>query len=205
MKLTRIEVQKKRGKRYNLYGEEDAYLFSVSEDTLVHFGLHKGGVYSDAEMQAIYEYEQQMLCLQQAYRYLARRPHLTIELNQKLKQKNFSDTIIRRTLERLLEKKYLDDHDFIRRFTEDAIQLQHLGPLQIKHKLMSKGASSTDVDEILPQQYDEKRQLQNARYWYQKKTTTQKEQNPENRRQKLAAFLQRKGFYWDTIRQVLGD
>ena len=90
MILTKIEVQKKNKKRYSLYSE-DVFLFGVSEDTLIHFNLQKDLDYSENKLQEILKYEDVMLCLSQAYRYLSRRPHLESELKRKLWHKEFDN------------------------------------------------------------------------------------------------------------------
>ena len=52
MIITKIELQKKNKSRYNLYSE-DIYLFSITEDTLIHFNIAKGQNFSDTELEHI--------------------------------------------------------------------------------------------------------------------------------------------------------
>ncbi len=197
MKISKIEVQKKNKHRFNLYAEE-AYLFSVSEDTLVHFHLQKGKTYSDAELEAIQAYEEQIRCVAQAYRYLARRPHLIAELRVKLKQKEFETHSIDSTIDLLIQKKYLDDADFIRRFIKDQVQLKLTGPLKIRQKLLQKGADATLTDALLSELYPFDTQVENARRQYEKRK--QRSDTPD--KQKLIRNLLQKGFTWEVIKQV---
>jgi len=198
MILTKIEVQKKNKKRYSLYSE-DVFLFGVSEDTLVHFNLQKDLDYSENKLQEILKYEDVMLCLSQAYRYLSRRPHLESELKRKLRLKEFDNVTIADAINRLRKNKYLDDRDYIRRFISDQIHIKKSGPLLIYKKLMEKGAGRSDIEEILESAYPETEQIINAQFLFDKKANSAKKEDLK----KLYAHLQQKGFSWDIIRQVI--
>ena len=200
MILTKIEVQKKNKKRYSLYSE-DIFLFGVSEDTLVHFNIQKDLDYSEEKLQEILKYEEVMLCLGQAYRYLARRPHLESELKRKLRLKEFDNVAIADAINRLRRNKYLDDRDFIRRFISDQIRIKKNGPLLINKKLMEKGAVRLDIEEILESAYPETEQIINAQYLYDKKANSLKKEDLK----RLYAHLQQKGFSWDIIKQIKVD
>jgi regulatory protein len=199
--LTKIEKIKKN--RYALYAQDNTFMFDVDEDTLVHFTLSKGQGYSQNEMDEIHRYDQFINCLHQAYRYLERRPHLKKELARKLKQKEYSERIITQTIDYLLEKKYLDDLDYIRRFISDQIRLKRNGFLLIKKKLMEKGARQEDSERLLLLHYSEKMQISNAKALYEKKRATLKDYDSPKTKQKLIKHLQQKGFPWKIIESAL--
>ena len=196
MRITKIEVQKKNKKRFSLFSEA-LFLFGVSEETLIHFNIQKGREYSDADLLKIQNYENVILCLAQAYRYLARRSHLEFELKRKLRLKAFENDIIEEAVKRLKKNNYLDDRAFIRQFIAEEINLKKTGPLLIYKKLLQKGAAREAIDELLEPTYPESEQLKNARLLYAKKASGSKK--PEVR--KIYAYLQQKGFSWDIIRQ----
>lgn len=197
MRITKIEVQKKNKKRFSLFGDA-AYLFGVSEDTLVHFNIQKGQEFSDEDLLDIQNYENIIQCLAQAYRYLARRAHLEAELKRKLRSKEFDKEIISEACKRLKKNNYLDDRAFIRQFISDEMRLKRNGPLLIYKKLLQKGADRENINELLEAAYPEKTQIENARVLYAKKAASSK--NPDA--QKIYAYLQQKGFPWDIIRQM---
>ncbi len=84
--ITRIEFESLRKKSYSLY-QDDTFLIEISEDTLVHFSIVKGAIFSKEEFQKIISFDQINQCVQQAYSYLQRRPHLKKELSRKLQVK----------------------------------------------------------------------------------------------------------------------
>lgn len=203
MQITKIEIQKKNKARYSLYSD-DVFLFGVTEDTLIHFGISKGKEYSEEQLHEIQRFEQVTQCLHQSYRYLQRRAHLVNELRTKLRQKKYPNEIIDQAIEILRQKKYLDDSSFIRQFIKDAVYLKRTGPLLIKQKLLAKGAGRQQVEEILLASYSEAQQLGNAAYLAEKKSQTlHLDQN--KKRQRLFSYLRQKGFETDIILSVLAE
>ena len=203
MSTTLSKIERLKNGRYGLYIEDDTFLFDVDEDTLVHFTLKKGQLYTQNKIDEIKRHDQFISCLHQALRYLERRPHLKKELYRKLKQKSFADRSIVRTMDYLEEKHYLDDNDFIRRFINDQIRLKRNGFLLIKKKLMEKGAKQEDSERLLLLYYNENLQIANAKYLLEKKESLLKETDENRRKQKLIRHLQQKGFPWRVIESAL--
>jgi regulatory protein len=205
MLITKIEVQQNHKNYFNLYSEEDVYLFSITEETLLHFGISKNKEFSDEELESIHLYDQKMRCVYQAYRYLTRRPHLNAELKRKLSAKKFSNLIIEQTLEYLNKKKYMDDDAFIKMFVQEQINLKKNGPLIIKKKLLEKGARTTVIDPILSEDYTEEMQIKNAKKLFQSKIKTIDQDDEKKIKEKMFRFLQQKGFAWMIIEQIFAE
>jgi len=91
--ITRIEFENPRKKTYSLY-QGDTFLIEIIEDTLVHFSILKGAVFSKEKFNTIISFDQVNRCVQQAYSYLQRRPHLKQEIFRKLQEKEFNTHII---------------------------------------------------------------------------------------------------------------
>lgn len=205
MLITKIEVQQNHKNYFNLYSEEDVYLFSITEETLLHFGISKNKEFSDEELESIHLYDQKMRCVYQAYRYLTRRPYLNAELKRKLSAKKFSNLIIEQTLEYLNKKKYMDDDAFIKMFVQEQINLKKNGPLIIKKKLLEKGARTTVIDPILSEDYTEEMQIKNAKKLFQSKIKTIDQDDEKKIKEKMFRFLQQKGFAWMIIEQIFAE
>jgi len=202
MRISKIERQKRKAALYDLYSD-DLYLFEITEDTLVHFALSIHREYSERKLKEIQEYDRFMRCVHQALRYLARRPHLQAELRRKLRQKQFEAPVIERAIQYLLEKKYLSDRDFIKRFIADEKQLKKSGPLRIRAKLFEKGAQREAIDEILQQAYSEEEIEANARALIEQKRQRLTHLPPEEIKKKLMAVLKNKGYNWEVIQRVI--
>lgn len=204
MKITRIEVQKKNKKRYNLYSDE-VFLFGIGEDTLVRFGISAGRDYSESQLQEFQQHDEVSRCLSQAYRFLSRRAHLQAELKRKLIHKDFSPAVIEAAFDYLRKQKYLNDHEFIEMFIREEVHLKKSGPLLIRKKLFEKGAQAAETDAILSKMYSENLQIENAAALMEKKLSTMPGSDAAKTRQKLAAYLNGKGFEWSIINTVLAD
>lgn len=202
MQITKIEVQKKLKNYFNLYTEDDIYLFSVTEETLLHFSISKNKEFSEAELESIQSYDQKMQCVYQAYRYLTRRPHLNAELKRKLSTKKFSTSIIEQTLKYLNQKNYMDDQAFIKMYMQEQINLKKNGPLIIKKHLLEKGAHSSVIDPIVSEGYPEDLQIENATKLFHNKIKLIRETDEKKVKEKMYRFLQQKGFSWSVIENI---
>ncbi len=202
MQITKIERASKKKPLYHLYNE-DLLLMTVSEETLLHFHLQKGMEVNDVLLQDIHAFDQLQRCLEQAYRFLSRRGHFRKELQRKLKQKGYEAEITDQALQFLQSKGYLDDLQLMVQFVQDAIHLKRYGPNLIKSKLLERGLSATAIDQTLEEHYPRDLQQQVCRELANKKWTSLKNSGKENLKQKLAAFLQQRGFTWEIIQPVV--
>ncbi len=202
IRITKIEVKGKNNRFYSLYSE-DVFLFEITEDTLVHFGISKDKSYRDSELEKILNHDLVTRGLQQAYRYLSRRPHLYSELRRKLTQKSYTNSVIDKVLKILGDKNYINDFEFIHLFFKDEVNNKKSGPLLIKKKLLEKGASAGDVDEIISKLYSDELECKNASLLMEKKSAKYADPDPQKFKQKIIRFLQQKGFRWQAIDHAL--
>ncbi len=205
MQITKIERASRNKPLYHVYSGE-TLIFTVTEETLLHFLLAKGKELSDARLNEIYHFDQVQRCVQQALRYLSRRGHFALELKRKLQAKGYETEIIEEAISYLRQKKYLDDAQLTAQFVHDGIQLKKYGPLLLKKKLLEKGAAREFVESYLQQAYPPEKQEAQARALLRKKLRSLPEHLPvTKRRQKIAAFLQQRGFGWEIIRPLLDE
>jgi len=204
MQITKIERASKNKPLYHLYAE-DLLLMTVKEETLLHFRLQKGMDVSDAFLQEIHTFDQLQRCLEQAYRFLSRRGHFQKELQRKLKVKGYDPEIINKALQHLEDKGYLNDVQLMVQFVQDAIHLKRYGPNLIKSKLFERGLPDSAIDQALEENYPPELQRQVCQELASKKWASLKKSAKPNIRQKLVAFLQQRGFTWETIQPIVED
>ena len=200
--IERIELSNPRKLLYTVF-YNDGNQRNIRQETLLHFGLAQGSTISPDLEKKIQRFEQEIGCKEQAYRYLARRPHLERELINKLRTKGYSLDLISRIIHYLKDKNLLNDTDFIYRFAEEEKKLKHSGPLLIKKKLLSRGASSQIVDEWLKQFYPENEQMHHAGILAEKKYHLLRNYPQKKRMQKLQSFLKQKGYNWYIIKETV--
>jgi regulatory protein len=202
--ISRIEPQKKKKNRYNLY-TENKFLLGVSDESLVTFNLYKGQKLTTTLLNKIKQAEQVISIREQAFRFLARRPHSKKELEIKLHNKDFDVFLIKNTIKEFEEKKIIDDRIFTLSFIQDEIQFKKNGPNQIKHRLYMKGIDKTLIADIIASVYDETLRLSNCKYQAKKKYMSLKKYPLKKQRQKLAAYLRQKGFTWEMIQMSISQ
>ncbi len=203
--ITKIEKASRNKPLYHVYSG-DALLFTITEETLLHFWLAKGKEFSDAQLREIFEFDRVQRCVQQALRYLSRRGHFALELKRKLQAKGYETQIIEQAISYLRQKGYLNDVQLTTQFIHDGIQLKKYGPLLLKKKLLEKGAPRDSIEMLLQEMYSPEKQKALARELFQKKFRTLSRQlPPAKQRQKIAAFLQQRGFTWDVIQPLLDE
>ena len=128
--------------------------------------------------------------MDQAYRFLAQRFLSSYELTQKMRRKQFEDTIIERVLERLRDYDYINDERLSEQVLAYLMKEQKYGAYVIKQKMKLRGLA-----------YDE---VKAAYRVVEKKfgSILNEERAP---RAKVFNFLKYRGFSTSTIQIVCND
>jgi regulatory protein len=140
-----------------------------------------------------------------AYRYLTYRPRSRAEIEAKLVDKGFNDAIIAAVLADLARLGYVNDLQFARDWTRGRIRLRGFGRRRIGLELKNKGIGLEMIREVFAEIFSEEPESETAKRVVEKRLNTMKALDRETRRRRLAGFLERKGFSFDIIRNVLRD
>lgn len=138
-----------------------------------------------------------------AYRYLSYRPRSCSEVRAKLSEGGFSEETVETVLADLERLGYVNDRDFAAQWAGSRLRLRGFGRRRIEHELRGKGISRDMVREILAGLFLDSPEIDIASREAEKKLKTLIRLEPEVRRLRLAAFLERKGFSSDIIISVL--
>lgn len=126
------------------------------------------------------------------------------QLRDKLKQgKKYTDEIIDETIKFLKKHNFINDEDFAKRFIE--LHKNSYSKKVLKQKLYQKGIKKDLLDSIFDDDLDideqaliKKLLLKKCPEYYE----TEKDMDPKER-QKILAYLFRKGFNYDKIADVM--
>lgn len=141
--------------------------------------------------------------LNSAYRFLARRAHSRYELQKKLERKKISHDAVLDVLTELETQRFLDDRAFSMSFVRDRLQRSQIGRDRMALELRTKGIPKALIDETLSPLYSERDEETLAREALKKKQRSMKQPLAVSNRRKLADFLHRRGFSYETIWKVL--
>jgi len=142
-----------------------------------------------------------------AYRLLTYRPRSRAEIEAKLHDKEFDDAIIETVLAGLERFGYVNDLQFARDWTRSRIRLQGFGRRRIGQELKNKGIGRELIREVFAEVFSEETEIETAKRVAGKKLNTMgsRSLDRETRRRRLAGFLERKGFSFEIIRDVLNQ
>jgi len=204
MRITKIESQQKNPTRKNLFAD-DEFLVGVSTETLLRFGIRVGDEIGEEKLKALQASEELQGAKSIALRFLARRQRTEKEIRDKLREKEFGDEEIASTIEHLRGLGFLNDEEFARSFIRHQLALRPKGKLALKQKLLLLGVAKETIDTALAEAFEETSQEDSAIEVARKflKKSAKARDDPRKTKQKLAAFLTRRGFTWDVISPVL--
>jgi len=138
-----------------------------------------------------------------AYRYLSYRPRSRAEVEAKLLDKKFGDAVITAVLADLVRLGYLDDEKFAGQWAAGRVRLRSFGRRRVERELRDKGVDRETVTLTLGEVLPSSVELATAQEAAERKLRTLRSFDRETRRRRLAGFLERKGFSYDVIGDVL--
>lgn len=83
-----------------------------------------------------------------ATRYLEHRPRTVFEMKEHLRKKEFEEDEILTVINKLLERHYLDDKEYVYQYAIYAFEKSR-GTYRIKYELKQKGVSEFDIEDGL--------------------------------------------------------
>jgi regulatory protein len=204
--ITRIESQKRHPERKNIFAD-GRFVLGISKETLLKAGLRVGDEITQAVIQRLQETEGLSAAKNAALRFIAYRPRTVREVRDKLREKEFSDEEISRVIEDLTRAKLLNDREFARMFVRDAVSSRPVGKLLLRRKMLLLGLERQLVDEVLAEELEDVDLEQSAREaaekFVKRSRTVRGREETLKLRNRLAAFLGRRGFGWDIIQPVI--
>jgi len=92
---------------------------------------------------------------QKAFRLLSLRPHSEKELEKKLREKGFPAAVVKETLEKLHDLKYLDDSSFANQWARNLIVNKVWGNKKVIAGLREKGISAELINSSIEKAREE--------------------------------------------------
>lgn len=198
--ITRLEQQQHDTERVNVY-LDDEFAFGINIMDAV--SLRKGQVLSEAEIAELRHKDAIVKAADHIANLLSYRPQSTQEVRQKLSKKgSYEEIVIEAAIERMSRMGYLDDRSFARFWIESRSRSKPLGKQALRYELRQKGIADALVQELLDELVDESDAAYQAAEGRVRRMrgSTQREF-----KQKLGAFLQRRGFRYDAVNQALNQ
>jgi regulatory protein len=195
-RITGLEIQQRDKERVNVYLDGE-YAFALSRVTAAH--LKTGQMLTQSEIDALRAHDEVTQAVDYAARLLARRPYSCAEIRQRLQTRHFADSAIEQALTRLAELGYVDDRGFARYWIESRERFSPRGPQALRYELRQKGIAPDVIDAALV----EMNALDSAIRAAQAAARRWRGLPREVARQKMGAFLSRRGFDYETVHEAV--
>jgi len=140
-----------------------------------------------------------------AFKLLSYRPRSIKEIQDRLKKKDYSLKVILKVIKSLKRLKFLNDKEFAKIWVENRIRTKPMGRYRLYQELIQKGIDRDLIEKTL-NDYREEEEIKLARELTQRKLERSYQNLDEvTTKRRLYGFLQRRGFSYDTIQEVMKE
>ncbi len=195
-KITAITAQKRHPQRVNIFLNGE---FAFGLARIVAAWLHVGQELSDEDIARLREADAQEQAYQRALRYVGYRPRTAAEIRRHLLKRGTAEAHIETVLARLRDLKLVDDTAFARAWVEDRITFRPRGRRALRAEMRQKGLDEEAIAQAL-ENIDEA----DLAYQAAQKALRRYQHLPwQAFRQKMSAYLARRGFPYDIVREAV--
>ncbi|MFW5942561.1 MAG: RecX family transcriptional regulator [Chloroflexota bacterium] len=194
--ITALEPQKRNKDRVNVHLDGE-FAFGLSAEVAI--GLRVGQSLDDEAISAIQDEEAFERAKKSAFRYLSYRPRSVAEVRQNLLGKEYESALVERVVDYLRQNEYLDDEAFARYWVEQREAFKPRSRFALQQELYQKGVARAIIDKAVENVNEsaaaERAAAKRARRWAHLPY--------DEFRQKVAGYLQRRGFRYAIVKPVV--
>jgi regulatory protein len=197
--ISAIEPQKRNPRRVNVYLDGE---FAFGLEHITAAWLRVGQELSDEKVAALQAEDARETTYQKALHFLSYRPRSSQEVRQNLSKRGCDEALVEETVSRLQRAGLVNDQEFARLWVENRSTFRPRSKSALRMELRRKGLSDEIIQSVLDESVDdealafESARKQARRYagleWLEF-------------RQKLGAFLARRGFSYSTLAPVVSE
>jgi len=195
-KITALRVQKKNKQRVNVY-LDDRFAFGVA--AIEAAKLHRGQYLSDEEIAHLQEQDTRETAYERALAFLSYRPRSKAEVRRYLQEKQVPPAVQEEVIARLTRVGLLDDYAFARYWVENREQFKPRGVYALRGELRKQGLS----DDVIASALENLDSEDSAYRAAQQRVARWRHLDYQPFRQKLGAYLRRRGFAFETVEAVV--
>ncbi len=200
--ITALAARRGQAERVGVY-LDGRLAIDLSATVADRAGLRAGDCLTAERQEKLLEEDAPYRARERALRFLGVRDRSQREVEMRLRQAGFDPPVIGETVAWLLSLGYLDDHRFAATYSAEK-QKTGWGARRIRSELAAKGVGRPIVDEVL-QDLEAQGSTSAAEasealeQTVRKRFASQFAADPDAAELRLAGFLARRGYDWDTI------
>ena len=195
-KITALKKQKRNSQRINVY-LDDEFAFGLSRFAAAW--LQVGQELSPEKIQELQDVDAQEVAYQRALNFISYRPRSEAEVRKNLQKHETPEEVIIEILARLRQNGLVDDLQFAQTWVENRSTFRPRGRRALAVELRQKGITNEAIDEAL-------RELDEDSLAYQAALKQSRKYSGlewQVFRQKMGAFLARRGFSYGVAKPVI--
>ena len=198
--ITKIESQKKRDDRVNIYVDEKFFM-AIYKELVFTFNLKKGDNIDEEYLKKILKDEMFLKGKNKALNILSKASQSEKKIREKLNE-DFEEDTVDDVIDFLKKYNFINDGELASKIVNTNVNLNKYGKNKIKQNLYNKGIEKSAIDEAISE-IDYNAEFENALYLAQKRYDRVKNEDPKKAYAKIANHLAYKGFNYDIIKSVL--
>lgn len=201
-RITEISVQKRRPKRRSIFIDGE-FLCGVDREVVARLGLRVGQPVDKEEIQRILRQEDLTRARDYALKLLSYRPRTIKEIRDRLKLKDYDEDIVQEVIRNLKRLNLLNDREFALSWATNRMRLKPVGRFRLRQELLAKGIPEGLISETIEAAYQEADEVELASQVAGQKMRSYRNLNDLTSRRRMYAFLQRRGFSHEIIRETM--
>ena len=198
--ITKIEAQKRKEDRVNIYVDEKFFM-AIYKELVFTFNLKKGDNIDEEYLKKILKDEMFLKGKNKALNILSKASQSEKKIREKLNE-DFEEDTIDDVIDFLKKYNIINDGELASKIVNTNVNLNKYGKNKIKQNLYNKGIEKSAIDEAISE-IDYDAEFENALYLAQKRYDRVKNEDPKKAYAKIANHLAYKGFNYDIIKSVL--
>lgn len=198
--ITSIKPQKNQ-KRFNIY-LDGKFVLALSAEALTKAGLKIDQEISEEDIKRLRYKDIKEKLYNKVLRFLSYRPRSEKEIRDYSKKKSQEAKIIEEIIKKLKKQGLVDDRAFATWWVEQRSRFRPKGRYLIRSELFKKGVKEEIISSSL---FSEKEEIDLAKKAARKKIKSYKNLEPLEMRDKMVAFLARRGFNWKIIKKAIDE
>ncbi len=201
MIITNINEQVKDDSRVNIF-IDGKYVFAISKLDVAFYNLKEGEELPKKKYDEILENVVLSKAKMTALSYLSYKDRTKREVIRRLKEKGFTKEVTKKTLVFLISYGYINDLEFSKKFVKQRVCSKGYGKFKVVRELRDKGVSE-DIIATVTEDIEEDERETALKFGLKKARNLDLDEYKD--KQKLYAYLQRRGYAYDIIKSVIAQ
>ncbi len=195
--ITALKAQKKNPNRISVYLDGE---FAFGLARIVAAWLRIGQFLSEADIDRLRDQDTLEVAVQRGLHFLSYRARSEVEVQRRLSEQGFGESVVAVVIQRLKENGFLGDEKFAREWVENRSTFRPRSKRLLALELRQKGVAEEAIQQALDETGDEDGLAYRAAVKYARRLV---DLDWETFRKRLSAYLMRRGFSYGTVNPVV--